>query len=67
MITKTLKIIKDFHYAIQGSLQTFPLKTGTILTWNRIVGNGTPFLSYECQHEGKTVYVQPIIGYVEVS
>jgi hypothetical protein len=64
---KTLTVIKDFHYTIQGSLQTFPLKAGTVLTWTRILNNGTTFMAYECQHEGKTVYVKPIIGYVVAS
>jgi hypothetical protein len=64
---KTLKIIKDFHASIQGSLNPLQLKAGTVLAWTQIVNNGTPFLAYECQHEGKTLYVKPFIGYVVVS
>lgn len=61
---KTLKIIQDFHASVQGSLNPLPLKAGTVLSWTKIVNNGTPFLAYECQHEGKTLYVKPLCGYV---
>lgn len=69
-MNRTLKILRDFHYTVQGSLNSFPLKAGTVLVAGRILNNGTSSLTYECEgvgeHLGRKIYVQPLCGAVQV-
>lgn len=63
-MNRTLKIVKDFNCKVQGELNPLSLPAGTMLTATKLLNNGTPFLSYQCEYEGKTIYVQPRLGYV---
>lgn len=64
-MVKTITILADFHASQVGSLVPVTLPKGTTLLPRRIVNNGTAALAYECEFEGRIIYVKPLVNFVQ--
>ena len=59
-----LRIVRDFVVHPEGSLKCLPVPAGTEFESDYIANNGTQFLAYRVTHQGRTCWLQPLIGAV---